>query len=184
MRCPPQRLRSEPEKGKGKHKQTQIVNQWVEAFVKVSARQRHTILDMRYTHWFALRQGGVAGLVVAFALWLAGEGRSPGGLEAAAAETVSAGNAQQHPEVGNVLADRRPERDEESRPLSITFYYVTERCVSPGHPSKLSWSRQISLLMRNKIINKQKQTVNTLNPSSDVTERKKKEKDLWFTVVY
>lgn len=66
---------------------------------------------MRYTHWFALGLGGGSGLAGAFALRLAGEGRSTGGLEAAAAEAVSAGDAQQRTEVGDVPAEGWSERE-------------------------------------------------------------------------
>lgn len=92
---------------------TKISNSQFKAFVTGSVRQRHAILDMKHTHWFALGQGGVAGLAEAFALWLAGEGWSARGLEAAAGETISAGYAQQCPEVGNILAERWPERNRE-----------------------------------------------------------------------
>lgn len=89
---------------------SKISNLSFKAFVRESVRQRHTILYMRYTHWFALRLGGVAGLAGAVALWLACEGWSAGGLEAAAAVTVSASNAQQHPEVRYIPAECWPER--------------------------------------------------------------------------
>lgn len=63
-----------------------------------------------HTHRFAVGGRGVAGPGGAFALRLAGEGGAAGGLEAAAAETISAGDAEQRAEVGDVLAERRPEK--------------------------------------------------------------------------
>lgn len=64
---------------------------------------------MKYTHRFAVGLGIVVVLAVAFALRMAGEGWSAGRLEAAAAETISASNAEQHPKVGNIPAECRSE---------------------------------------------------------------------------
>lgn len=88
--------------------ETTISHSSLRVLIKGGTKQRHTILDRKCTHWITLRLGGGLGPAGASALRLAGQGWSTRGVNAAAAVTLPASDAEQRTEVGNVSADRWP----------------------------------------------------------------------------
>lgn len=94
LRCEPETTCTHPTSHTHTHtRRTKISNLYFRALFKRGVRLTHTILDMRKTHWFALRLRGVAGPDVVFVLAVAGEGWSACWIEAAV-EALSGRNAK------------------------------------------------------------------------------------------